>query len=80
MKALRSLLDNQASRFEKGGSLEKLYPIYEMIDTFIFNPGDKTQDCAHIRDSLDLKRLMITVAMALGPCILMACYLSLIHI
>ena len=74
MKALRSLLDSQASRFEKGGSLEKLYPVYEMIDTFVFNPGDKTQECAHIRDSLDLKRLMITVAMALGPCLLMACY------
>jgi Na+-transporting NADH:ubiquinone oxidoreductase subunit B len=74
MKALRSLLDNQAHRFEKGGALEKFYPVYEMLDTFLYNPGDLTTGCAHVRESLDLKRVMVTVAMALTPCILMACY------
>lgn len=74
MKILRDLLDSQHDNFAKGGKLEKLYPIYEMIDTFAYTPGDVTQGNVHLRDSVDLKRTMVTVAMALFPCILMAMY------
>lgn len=74
MKFLRKLLDSPRPLFEKGGKLEKFYPIYEMVDTFLFTPGEVTHGCSHVRDGIDLKRMMMTVAWALGPCILMALY------
>jgi len=72
MKFLENFFESQKPLFSKGGKLEKLYPLFEAIDTFIFTPSDVTQKDAHVRDSLDLKRTMITVVMALTPCILMA--------
>ncbi len=74
MKFLRDVLDSQHHNFAKGGKLEKFYPIYEMIDTFVYTPGETTKGSVHVRDGIDLKRTMITVAMALMPCVLMAMY------
>ncbi len=74
MKMLRKVLDGMHGTFSKGGSLEKFYPIYEAIDTFAYTPGHVTEGKTHARDGLDLKRLMVTVAVALMPCILMAMF------
>lgn len=74
MKALRNYLDKQHHHFVGKGKLKKFYPLYEMIDTFLYTPGETAKGSVHIRDSIDLKRTMITVAMALGPCIAMAIY------
>ena len=74
MKPLRDLLDKQAEHFEEGGKLEKLYPFYEAGDTFLYTPGEVTRADAHVRDGMDLKRMMITVVLSLQPCILMALY------
>lgn len=72
MKALRKLLDQAEPLFHKGGPLEKLYAQYEMIDTFLYTPGQVTKGPTHVRDGIDLKRTMITVVAALTPCIFMA--------
>lgn len=74
MKFLRDILDKQEPLFHKGGKLEKLYPLYEMLDTFAFTPGQTAKGNTHVRDGIDLKRTMITVAMALGPVIAMTLY------
>ena len=70
MKFLRDLLDKQRPLFEKGGKLEKLYPLFEANETILFTPGEVTKGGAHVRDGLDLKRMMFTVVAALIPCIL----------
>lgn len=72
MKLLRRILDRQARHFEPGGRLERFYPLYEAPDTFLYTPGKTTAGAAHVRDALDLKRLMMTVVVALVPCVLMA--------
>ncbi|MEM6456442.1 MAG: RnfABCDGE type electron transport complex subunit D, partial [Acidobacteriota bacterium] len=74
MKPLRDLLDKQGKLFEKGAPLEKLYPLYEAPDTFLYTPGHVTKQASHVRDSIDLKRIMFTVVIALVPAILMAMY------
>ena len=74
MKFIRTLLDKQKPLFEKGGKLEKLYPLYEANESFLFTPGKVTKGASHVRDAMDLKRLMFTVVVALLPCILMAMY------
>lgn len=74
MKFLRDQLDKVEPLFTKGGKLERLYPLYEAKDTFLFTPGIVTKGNTHVRDSLDMKRMMSTVIVALVPCILMALY------
>ena len=74
MKFLRDMLDRQAKHFEPGGKLEKLYPAWEAQDTFLYTPGSVTRGASHVRDAADLKRIMITVVIALIPCIYMAMY------
>ena len=72
MKGLRKLLDNLQPDFEKGGKFQKFYALYEAIDTFAFTPGEVAEGETHVRDGLDLKRLMVTVVLALTPAVLMA--------
>ncbi len=72
MKILRRLLDSQAHHFEPGGKLAKLYPLWEAQDTFLYTPGQVTAGPSHVRDAMDLKRMMMTVVIALAGCIYMA--------
>lgn len=74
MKFLRSIFDSQARHFGKGGKLEFAYPLYEMVDTFLYTPGTVTKGASHVRDGLDVKRMMTTVVIALLPCVFMAMY------
>jgi len=74
MKALRQILDGIGHHFEKGGRYERLYPLWESIDTFFYAPASRTKSGAHVRDALDLKRMMMTVIIAAIPCVLMAMY------
>ena len=72
MKAVRRILDSLHPHFDKGGKWERLYPLYEGIDSFLFAPGEVTGGKTHLRDSLDTKRMMSTVIVALLPCVAMA--------
>lgn len=67
MKPLRDAFDSVHPYFAKGGILEKAYPVYEALDTFLFTPGETTKGRTHVRDNIDLKRMMITVVVALIP-------------
>jgi len=74
MRRLRSFLDRQAHHFEKGGRFERLYPLWEAADTFFYSPASVTHGGSHVRDAIDLKRMMMTVVIATLPCVLMAMY------
>jgi Na+-transporting NADH:ubiquinone oxidoreductase subunit B len=73
MKTLRSILDRVGRNFEKGGRLERFHPFWEAADTFFYTPASVTKSSAHVRDALDLKRMMMTVVIA-APCVFMALY------
>ena len=68
MKLVRSLLDKVAPTFKEGGSLERFYPIFEATDTILFSTDERTKSVPHIRDSIDIKRVMILVVLSLIPC------------
>ncbi len=72
MRPLRAFLDRQAHHFEKGGRLEKLYPLWEAADTFFYTPASVARGSSHVRDAIDLKRMMILVVIAALPCVFMA--------
>ncbi len=75
MKFLRDLLDKQKPLFQKGGKLENLYYLYEAGETFMFSPKHTTPARgAQVKDALDLKRMMITVVIAMIPCLIFGIY------
>ena len=62
------MLDKVAPNFEEGGKLERFHPIFEATDTILFSTDERTHSGPHIRDSVDIKRVMILVVIALIPC------------
>ena len=55
----------QPGLFEKGGKLWFLHSTIDAFDTFLRVPGTVTRTGAHVRDAVDLKRIMIIVVLAL---------------
>lgn len=74
MSWFRNILDRQGKMFEPGKKLSCLYPVWEATDAFLYTQGTVTKESPHVRDAMDLKRLMITVVIALIPCVLMGWY------
>jgi Na+-transporting NADH:ubiquinone oxidoreductase subunit B len=70
MKRLRKMLDNVEPLFVKGGRFERFHAMYEMVDTLFYSPPDVTRGSPHVRDAIDLKRVMIMVVFAATPCAL----------
>jgi Na+-transporting NADH:ubiquinone oxidoreductase subunit B len=72
MARLRRYLDRIHPHFARGGRLEKYHALYEMVDTFLYTPADVTPSQPHVRDAIDLKRVMVYVVLATIPCVVMA--------
>lgn len=70
MKSLRRFLDKIEPMFSQGGRLEHFEAVFEMVDTIFYSPAKVTKTGPHVRDGIDLKRLMTYVVLALIPCIL----------
>ncbi|MFD2516532.1 NADH:ubiquinone reductase (Na(+)-transporting) subunit B [Salinimicrobium flavum] len=70
MEWIRQKLDKFKEPFAKGKKLEKFSPAFNALDTFLFTPNHTTHKGAHVRDAVDLKRVMITVVLALVPVLL----------
>lgn len=71
MARLRRYLDRLEPLFQKGGPYNKFFAVFEMVDTFLYSPADTTRETPHVRDGIDLKRLMSYVVLATFPVILM---------
>lgn len=67
MKNVKYALDRLGAHFQKGAKLEVFHPLYEAIRTIVFVPGDAAVRMPAVRDSLDLKRFMSLVILALMP-------------
>ncbi|HEX4882290.1 MAG TPA: NADH:ubiquinone reductase (Na(+)-transporting) subunit B [Porticoccaceae bacterium] len=72
--ALRKLLDRLEPLFHKGGKYEKYYALYEAVDTIFYSPASVTRSAPHVRDGIDLKRVMITVWLAAFPAMFYGMY------
>lgn len=72
---LRNYLDKQvAPHFHEGGKFQKYYVFYEMFDTMLYSPSNTARAAAHVRDGIDLKRVMMTVWFAALPALLFGLY------
>lgn len=72
--SLRRILDNLEPHFHKGGRFEKWYSLYEAVDTIFYKPADVTKTSSHVRDGIDLKRIMITVWLCTFPAMFFGMY------
>ena len=71
---LRKLLDKLERHFQEGGRFHNYYALYEVFDTFLYAPDSVTRSTAHVRDGVDLKRIMITVWLAAFPAMFYGMY------
>ncbi len=74
MKLIRRAVDRFDPHFRPDGRLHRLHPLWEAMHTLVLTPGTVTSAAPHVRDRLDLKRVMTLVIVALAPCIAMALY------
>jgi Na+-transporting NADH:ubiquinone oxidoreductase subunit B len=75
MKAwLRSLNETIKPKFMPGGAQAKWFPIYDAIENFIFSSTHKTTNPIHVRDSIDIQRIMVIVWLAAFPAMFFGMY------
>jgi len=72
--SLRRFLNSLEPHFHKGGRFEKWYALYEAADTIFYKPADVTKTSSHVRDGIDLKRIMITVWLCTFPAMFFGMY------
>ena len=71
---LRKLLDNVEQKILSNEKLKKFHPLHDALDTFLYSKNTQTAHAPYIRDSIDLKRTMILVVLALLPCFFFGTY------
>ncbi len=71
---MRKFLDKIEPHFLPGGKHEKWYALYEAVDTIFYTPGKVTATTSHVRDGIDLKRIMITVWLCTFPAMFFGMY------
>ena len=64
---LRKLLDNVDKKILSNDKLKRFYPLHDALDTFLYSTNKQTSKAPYVRDSIDLKRTMIIVVLALLP-------------
>lgn len=72
--SLKHLLEKIEPHFTSGGRYEKWFPLYEAFATLMFTPGTVTRRSSHVRDSVDLKRIMIMVWLSVFPALFWGLY------
>jgi Na+-transporting NADH:ubiquinone oxidoreductase subunit B len=71
MRFIEDLVKKIRPQFEKGGKYEKFYYVFEGFETFLFQLGNTTVGkSVHVRDAIDLKRMMMTVVLSMVPALL----------
>ncbi|MEM6973253.1 MAG: NADH:ubiquinone reductase (Na(+)-transporting) subunit B [Pseudomonadota bacterium] len=72
--SLRAFFDRIEPHFERGGKYERYFPMYEMVESFLYTPKTVTTVAPHARSYIDMKRIMTYVVIATTPCILMGLF------
>lgn len=71
---LRDFFDRIEPNFLKGGKWERFFPVYEMVESFIYTPKTVTTVAPHARSYVDMKRIMTYVVLSTIPAIIMGLY------
>lgn len=72
--SLKHYFEKATPKFGPGGKYHKFYPLFEAVETIFYTPGKVNQGMTHVRDSIDLKRIMIMVWLAVFPAMFWGMY------
>ena len=70
----RNFLDNIEEKILSNNKLKKFHPLHDALDTFLYTKNTQTLSAPYVRDSIDLKRTMIIVVLALLPSLIFGTY------
>ena len=74
MKVIRNFFDNQKPNFSPGGKREKYFPLYDVFENLFFLSKNKTTNPIHVRDAIDIQRVMAIVWISTFPAIFFGMY------
>jgi Na(+)-translocating NADH:ubiquinone oxidoreductase B subunit len=74
VRKLLKIVETIRPTFEEGGKLGTFKPVFEALENFLFSPSTTTLTAPHVREPLDVKRVMSMVIISLVPSILAALY------
>ena len=74
MKVIRNFFDNQKSNFSPGGKREKYFPLYDVFENLFFLSKNKTTNPIHVRDAIDIQRVMAIVWISTFPAMFFGMY------
>ena len=74
MKLIRNFFDNQKPNFSPGGKREKYFPLYDVFENLFFLSKNKTTNPIHVRDAIDIQRVMAIVWISTFPAMFFGMY------
>ena len=74
MKVIRNFFDNQKPNFSPGGKREKYFPLYDVFENLFFLSKNKTTNPIHVRDAIDIQRVMAIVWISTFPAMFFGMY------
>jgi Na+-transporting NADH:ubiquinone oxidoreductase subunit B len=74
MKFLRTFINNIKPSFVEGGKYNKWFPLFDALENLFFTTSGKTKNPIHVRDGLDIQKLMVTVWLAAFPAMFFGIY------
>ncbi|MEM1345323.1 MAG: RnfABCDGE type electron transport complex subunit D, partial [Pseudomonadota bacterium] len=72
--SVRGFFDRIEPHFHKGGKWERMFPVYEMVESFLYTPKTVTTVAPHVRSYIDMKRVMTYVVLATMPAVFFGMY------
>ena len=78
MKPLRNLINNIKPNFISDGKYSKWVPLFDAIENFFYSSSGKTTNPTHVKDAVDIQKIMVTVWLATFPTMLFGMY-TLVH-
>ena len=74
MKILRDYINRLKPSFETGGRFSKYFPLFDAFENFVFSSSKKTSNPIHVRDAVDIQKVMVTVWLATFPAMFFGMY------
>ena len=74
MKILRSYINNVKPSFVGDGKYSKWFPLFYAVENLFFSTQTKTSNPVHVRDAVDIQKVMVTVWLATFPAMFFGMY------
>ena len=74
MRIIRKYINSAKPHFIGEGKYKKWFPLFDAFENLFFSTSGKTKNPIHVRDGLDIQKLMVTVWLATFPAMFFGMY------